>query len=730
MPAIARWCFHHRFVVITAWVLVLIGLGILAQAVKTQYNNSFALPGTGSTTAQELLAKTVPVQSGDADTIVWHVRTGTVRAAAVMARMSPVLDRIAKFPEVAAVISPYGPRGAAQISRDGRTAYATVDFTRPSGNLATADVTRVIDAAEAARERGLDVQLGGQAIGNTERPPLSLSSAVGVLAAAIVLYIAFGSLLAALLPLVTAVAGVASGLMAIAPLTHTMNVVYIASALAALIGLGAGIDYALFIVTRHRRGLQAGLPPAEAAVTAINTSGRAVLFAGSTVCICMLGILILGFSFLNGLAIACALTVAFTVLAAVTLLPALLGVFGLHVLSRRQRRSLGAQPTAGSPGRGPWARWADTGQRHPAALAAVAAAVMLALAAPVLDLRLGISDQGNDASSSTTRQAYDLLAKGFGPGFNGPLVLVARAGSPAGTAALHALQTRLPHVSDVASVHTIAAARGTQVIQVTPRTSPQDMATFALISTLRTSTIPVAERGTTLRVYVGGVSPTFADFTAAVKAKLPWFLLTIIGLSFLLLVVAFRSLLIPATTAVMNLLAAAAAFGVLTAFFQWGWGTSAFGLGNASPVEAFLPVFTLAILFGLSTDYQVFLVSRMNEEWVHSRDNHRAVRTGQVETARVITAAAAIMICVFLTFSFMNKREIAEFGIGLAVAVALDAFVLRTILVPAVMHMFGDANWLLPRWLDRRLPHLAIEPATTPVPPAPVATALDPDPKV
>jgi RND superfamily putative drug exporter len=713
MSAIARWCIGHRFVVIAAWVIVLIGLSALALAAKSDYNNSFSLPGTGSTTAQQLLARTVPAQSGDSDTIVWRVHTGTVRAPTVVARMSGVLSRISKFPEVAAVTSPYGPAGAAQISHDGRIAYATVGFTRQAGNLAGADIKRVIDAADAAREPGLDVQLGGQAIGNTEQAPLSVSSTVGVLAAAVVLFIAFGSLLAMLLPLITAIAGVVSGLMGIALLTHAVNVVDIAPILGALIGLGVGIDYALFIVTRHRRGLEAGLSLQDATVTAIDTSGRAVLFAGSTVCVCMLGILVLGFGFLNGLAIACALTVACTVLAALTLLPALLGVFGLRVLSRRQRRRLGAQPgpAAAQEASGAWTRWADTVQRRPAALATVAAVVMLVLALPVLHLRLGISDQGNDPASSTTRQAYDLLADGFGPGFNGPLVLVAQASSPADAAALQALETRLPSVADVASVQTVAATSGTRVIQVTPRTSPQDTATFALISTLRDRTIPAAERGTTLRVYVGGVSATNADFTAAVIAKLPWFLLTIIGLSFLLLVVAFRSLLIPATTAVMNLLGAAAAFGVLTAFFQWGWGTSAFGMGAASPVEAFLPVFMIPILFGLSTDYQVFLVSRMNEEWVRSRDNRRAVRAGQAGTARVITAAATIMICVFVTFSLMGNRDIAEFGIALAAAVALDAFILRSILVPAVMHMLGNANWSLPGWLDRRLPHLAIEPS-------------------
>jgi RND superfamily putative drug exporter len=718
MSAIARWCYRHRFVVIAAWVVALFGLGALSQAVKSDYNNSFSLPGTGSTAAQQLLARAVPAQAGDSDTIVWQVDHGTVRDPAVAARMTAMLRQVATMPEVAGVVGPYGPRGAAQVSRDGRTAYATVDFARQANALAKADVTRVIDAAKAVRAPGLDVQLGGQAIETTEQAPLSTSSTVGVLAAAVVLFIAFGSLLAMLLPLVTAIAGVGGGLMAITPLTHAMNVVDFAPILGALIGLGVGIDYALFIVTRHRRGLQAGLTPEEAAVKAIDTSGRAVLFAGSTVCIALLGILVLGVSFLNGLAVASALTVVFTVLAAVTLLPALLGVFGMRVLSRRQRRRLAAgAPAPGSAGL--WARWSGTVERRPAVFAVTAAAVMAVLAIPVLSLRLGSSDQGNDPSATTTRHAYDLLAEGFGPGFNGPLLLVAQTHSAADLAALRTLEARLPQVADVTSVTPLAATGGTEVIQVTPATSPEAKATSDLITTLRTETIPAAESGTTLRVYVGGVTATFADFATVVNAKLPWFILAIIGLSFLLLVVAFRSLLIPATAAVMNLLAAAASFGVLTAFFQWGWGTNAFGLGQAGPVEAFLPVVTLAILFGLSMDYQVFLVSRMNEEWVHGRRNSDAVRTGQVETARVITAAATIMICVFLTFSFMGSRDVAEFGIGLAAAVALDAFILRTVLVPAAMHLFGNANWWLPRWLDRRLPHLAIEPPE-PAPASPV----------
>jgi putative drug exporter of the RND superfamily len=728
MSTLARWSYRYRWVVIAAWVIALIGLSVLSQVVKSDYNDSFSLPGTGSTTAQQLLAKAVPAQSGDSDTIVWQVSSGSVRDRTVAARMSAMLKNVAGMPEVAMVSSPYGPHGASQFSGDGRIAYATVDFTKQANDLTKADVTRVIDAAEATRQPGLDVQLGGQAIETSEQSSLSSSSAIGVLAAAVVLFIAFGSLLAMLLPLLTAIAGVVGGLMAVTLLTHVMNVVDFAPILGALIGLGVGIDYALFIVTRHRRGLQSGLTPEEAAVTAINTSGRAVLFAGSTVCIALLGILVLGVSFLNGLAVASALTVVFTVLAAVTLLPALLGVFGMRVLSRRQRRQLrklAAESGRVVPQGRLWVRWAGNVQRRPAILAVVAAAVMVVLAIPVLSLRLGSSDQGNDPSSSTTRQAYDLLAEGFGPGFNGPLLLVAQASSAQDVAALATLDERLPQVADVASVATLAMVHGTEVIQVTPSTSPEAKATSTLITTLRNQAIPAAEHGTTLKVYVGGVTATFADFAAVVGAKLPWFLAAIIGLSFLLLVVAFRSLLIPATAAVMNLLAAGAAFGVLTAFFQWGWGTNLFGLGQAGPVEAFLPVVTLAILFGLSMDYQVFLVSRMSEEWVHGRDNANAVRTGQVETARVITAAATIMICVFLTFSFTGSRDVAEFGIGLAAAVALDAFILRTVLVPAAMHLFGKANWWLPGWLDRRLPHLAIEPpqAPRPQPPVPVPAA-------
>jgi RND superfamily putative drug exporter len=717
MSALARWCYQHRFVVVTGWIGLLIGLAVVSQAVKTSYDNSFTLPGTGSGSAQALLLRSAPAQAGDSDQIVWQVSHGSVTDPAIEQRMSAILARASHLPEVASVASPYLPGGKVQVSPDGRTAYATVNFTQAADNLDNADINRMVAVATAARGPGLAVELGGKAISNTEQAPLSIASTIGIGAAAVILLIAFGSLFAMALPIVTAVAGVGSGLMLMAPLSHLMSVNGIAPILGALMGLGVGVDYALFIVTRYRRGLQSGLDPQRSAVQALNTSGRAVLFAGGTVCIALLGLLTIGLGFLDGMAVPAAITVVCTVFAAVTLLPALFGVLGQRVQSRRQRRRLQTTgPDHTRSGSGMWARWSRTVARFPALFTAAAVAVMVVVSIPVAHLRLGASDASNDPASSHTYKAYEMLAQGFGPGFNGPLLLVAQTGSAADRAALDRLDRALTHVPGVAAVQAgpaqtrPGAGPAVQVTQVIPTTAPEAQATSTLITRLRNTVIPRYAHGTTLRVYVGGLTATFDDLAAVTSAKLPWLLAAIVGFSFLLLVLAFRSLLIPATTAVMNLLAAAASFGMLTAFFEWGWGTSAFGLGRAGPIEAYMPELVLAVLFGLSMDYQVFLVSRMAEEWSHTRDNARSVLAGQTETARVITAAATIMIAVFIAFVFMGQRSIAEFGIGLAAAVALDAFVLRTVLVPAVMHRFGRANWWLPRWLDRRLPHLAIEP--------------------
>jgi RND superfamily putative drug exporter len=709
----ARWCFRRRAWVLIAWLALLVLLGVTGRAVGSAYSDTLTLPGTGSTAALNLMGKAFPGHAGDQDTIVWRASDG-VRTPSVEARITAMLRKVAAAPAVASVTSPYTARGAAQVSRDGHIAYATVVFDTQANSVPPSDVTRVVHLAEAARAPGLQVDLGGQAVENALRPSIGISAAVGVVAAAVVLLIAFGSLLAMLVPLVIAIAALASGLMTVGLATHAVSIPSIGPTLGILIGLGVGIDYALFIVTRHRSNLKAGMSPPEAAAAALNTSGRAVLFAGTTVCIALLGMLVLGVGYISGLGIAAAIAVLFTVAAATTLLPALLGFLGLRVLSRRERRRLAAAGPAHEGTAGAWARWASFVQRHPVPLAAGAAAVMVVLAIPVLSLRLGSSDAANDPAATTTHHAYEMLSDGFGPGFNGPLELAGTTTSPADTAAFTRLAGTLRTEPGIAAVSSPVSGHGASLISVIPATSPEAKATSTLIGTLRDSVIPAAERGTTLHVYVGGITATNGDFAAVITHKLLLFIAVILGLGFLLLMLAFRSLLIPAVAAVMNLLAAGASFGVLVAVFQYGWGLPLLNLGQAGPVESFLPVLMLAVLFGLSMDYEVFLVSRIREEWAATGDNRQAVRAGQASTGRVIIAAATIMICVFSAFILSGQQITGEFGLGLAAAVLLDAFILRTVAVPALMHLSGRANWWLPSWLDRILPHLSIEPATRP----------------
>ncbi|MEW2558057.1 MMPL family transporter [Streptomyces griseorubiginosus] len=696
----ARWCYRHRLVVLLLWVGALFGLGFSASTAGTNYANVFSLPDTDSKSAYDLMEKAFPNTSGDTDTVVWKVDEGSVRDQAVRDRIRPVLDDIAKMPGVGAVTSPYDARGAGQVSKDGTIAYAQVTFVKRANEVPKELVQDVLDTAQGADRAGLQVELGGQAIQRVQEPPQGLSEGVGIVAAAVVLFLAFGSFFAMTLPIAIAVFGVGTGLFATQLLSHTTDVPDIAPLLASLIGLGVGIDYALFIVTRHRKGIQRGLDPEEAAVVALNTSGRAVLFAGGTVCIALAGMLVTRLRFLDGVVIGTSLTVVLSVLAATTLLPALLGFLGPRVLSRRQRRRLAAQGPESEGASGLAARWSTAVEKRPRRIAALALVFMAVLAVPVLSLRLGATDQGNDDASTTTRKAYDLLAEGFGPGFNGPLQVVTEGGETS------ALVKGLQDTPGVAQVAALPPARGVTVIQVVPTTSPQSVETDRLIDRLRDDVIPAAG----VEAHVGGVTAVSKDFSTVTGDRLPLFIATIIGLGFLLLLVAFRSLVVPLTAALMNLIAAASSFGVLVAIFQWGWGLELLGLGKEGPINAFLPVIMLSLLFGLSMDYQVFLVSRMHEEWVHTRDNARAVRVGLAETSRVINSAALIMVCVFMAFVLSGDSGAAMAGVGLAAAVALDAFILRTALVPAAMHLLGNANWWLPGWLEKRLPHLAVEP--------------------
>lgn len=712
MAALARWCVRHRLVTVLLWLLTFAGVTAGAAVTGSAYSNDYATPGTESSRATQLLGEGFPRLSGDSDTVVWHTTQGTAKAADVEQAMTRTLDKIEELPGVASVTSPYEGARTGQISGDGHTAYATVTFDDRSQDIDQAEAQKVVDTAKAAETDGLQVELGGRAIGMTESSGGHTAEVVGVVVAAVVLFLAFGSLAASLLPIATALVSVGTAYAGTELLGHAMTVADFAPMLGMLIGLGVGIDYALFIVTRHRRGLKRGLSVTESATNAVATTGRAVVFAGATVCIALLGMLILRLSFLNGVAIAASLTVVLTVAASVTLLPALLSLIGMRALSRRERRRLhehGPEPELPT---GLAARWSAFVERHPKKLGAVALAVMALLALPTLGLHLGTSDQGNDPKTATTRQAYDLLADGFGPGVNGPLTLVTKVDGAQDKLALDNLDSTLRSTEGVASVSPVTYDTGgdTAYLSVVPTSSPQSTQTSDLVDHLRDDVLPRAETGTSLDVHVGGVTAGYDDFADVIIGKLPLFVGVVIGLGCLLLLLAFRSVGIPLKAAAMNVAAVASAFGVVVAIFQWGWGSELLGLGSAGPIEPFLPVIMVSVLFGLSMDYQVFLVSRMYEEWLETGDNRRAVRVGLAETSRVINSAAVIMISVFLAFVLSGDRVIAMFGIALAAAVALDAFVLRTLLVPALMHMLGGANWWLPRWLDRRMPRISIEP--------------------
>ncbi len=719
MRRLTGWCFRHRVIVVVLWVLMLVLLAGVTKEAGKDYADGFSLPGTGSSQAQKLLAQSSLREGSGDDTIVIHTRSTNqlVTDPTIQTDVEQSLTRAGSAPSVASISSPYAAGDQGQISADKRTAYAVVSFTEPDQNFTKSGIDPFVSSVSSLRSPQLQVEFGGGAFQTLKGSPVSGSVAIGLAAAAVVLLLAFGSLLATIIPLLAAIFAVGAGIETVALLSHVVSINSITPSVAALIGIGVAVDYALFVVTRHRNGLRAGLTPEQSAVTALATSGRAVVFAGATVAIAMLGLLVLNIDFLTGVGLAAAITVAFAVAAATTLLPALFGLLGMRVLSRRERGRLATERVTDhddSPAgnrNGGWLRWAAFVQRRPALLSVAALTVMVVLLIPAFAIRLGSSDQGNDPAASTTRKAYDLLAQGFGPGFNGPLLVVANTSDQASSSAFTTLAATLKTTPGVASVAVPPTASGShvRVLDVIPTTSPQSGTTTDLINHLRDSVIPAAALGTTLKVYVGGQTAVFQDFASVLTAKLPLFLTAVILLGCLLLIVAFRSVVIPLTAAVMNVLAAGAAFGLVVAVFQWGWGSEAIGLGKPGPIESFLPVMLIAILFGLSMDYQVFLVSRIHEEWARTKDTARAVRVGQAETGKVITAAAAIMVLVFLAFVLEGRRPIGEFGLGLAAAILLDALLLRTILVPATMQLLGNRNWWLPAWLDRLLPHVKVD---------------------
>ncbi len=720
MLKLARWSTTHRRLVVIGWIAMIVAVGALASSAGTEYSNNFTLPNSDAQRASDLLEHSFPTQAGDRDQIVFRVANGSVLDPAVRARMKAMFAEVEKLPHVSAVISPYaGPSAGKAISANRQIAFATVVFDEKANLLPVSAAERVVKVAQAARQPGLEVELGGQAIEATQQAGFGLSTAVGLMAAIVVLLITFGSLIAMGLPIVTALFGLGTGLSVIALFTHVVDTPNFSSELAAMIGLGVGIDYSLFILTRFRESY-AGPGPThgqvqESVVHAMDTAGRAVLFAGTTVVIALLGMMLLGVDFLYGVAISASIGVLLVMLSSLTLLPALLTFAGARLArpSRRMRRRERREAGSGAPvaaGGGAWLRWSNFVGRHPHRVALPSALIMLVIAAPAVALRLGSSDASNDPSNTTTYNAYRLLAEGFGEGFNGPLQVVVRLPHRDDAGALRQLQGALATASGVVSVTPprLNPTGEVATFSVYPDSSPQAYATTVLVRDLREHVIPPVAARTGLVAYVGGVTAGGVDFANVLAHKLPLFIGVVVLLSALLLMVVFRSLVIPLQAAVMNLLSIGASLGVIVVIFQWGWFPGLLGV-SPGPIESFIPVMLFAIVFGLSMDYEVFLVSRIHEQWTRTHDNHRAVGEGLALTGRVITAAAAIMVCVFLSFVLGEDRVIKEFGLSLASAVFLDALIVRCMLLPALLHIVGPRAWRFPAWLDRRVPRLNIE---------------------
>ena len=719
MPRLARWSLAHRRIVVTGWILLLVFAVLIESSTGSNYSASNRLPGTQSATAQSLLQRAAPSVSGDTERIVIATKTGTVRQPAVRSSVQAMLANVARLPNVGSITSPYSAAGARQISSNGAIAFATVTFTKEQHAISSAEATRFVNTARAPNGRGMQVEVLGDVAAATN-PSSSSSTIFGVVAALIVLLFVFGSILPALLPLISTGIALGAAISLIGALSNVLSMASFTQQLSILIGLGVGIDYSLFILTRTRTEMRRGRSITDAIGISAATSGRTVLFAGITVCIALLGMLSVGVTVLSGAAIAASIAVLLPMGAAQTLAPALIGVLGRRVLTRRQRATLEAGDVHPPEVSARWANWAARVQGHRVSFSVAALAIMVALTVPALSLRLGAADAGTDPTSATTttHRAYELLVRGFGPGFSGPLELVApvkASGQPATFSHVVAAVSHTPGVVAVSPPQLLPAGPGhpgVAVAQVYPAGSPQDASTSNLVTSLRNRVIPNATTGQSLTVYVGGQTALSDDYAAQLESKLPMFVGIVVALSFLLLMIVFRSLVIPATAAVMNLLSAGAAFGVIVAVFQWGWLSSLVGAPHTGPIPPLAPILMFAVLFGLSTDYEVFLISRIHEEWLRRRDNSLAVNHGQAVAGRTITALAAIMVVVFLAFTFTTDRTIKLIGLGMATAILVDALVIRTVLVPAVMHTLGKANWYFPSWLEGRLPRLEIEQQT------------------
>jgi RND superfamily putative drug exporter len=709
LERLARWCFHHRRLVLASWILGFVAFGFLGSSFNGGYSQSADLPGSDAVAAFDLLKARFPQQSGDSVLVVFRADRG-VDDPAVRPRVEALISTLSHQPHVSGTTSPYSPDGARNVSPDRKVAFGALQLDKPGFELNRTEGKAMIDTAKKSSGNDVTFALSGELIQNAEFSNGGGSEGAGILAAAVILLIAFGSVLAMGLPILMAVMGIGIGFAIIELIANVVPVPNFTPIVAAMIGIGVGIDYALFIVTRYRQGLHDGMDSEAATMLSIRTAGRAVLFAGTIVVISVLGMLLMNLPFLQGVAFGSAAAVLVTMLGSVTLLPAMLGFVGRKIDSLRVPFLHSTETNYRSGG---WFRWSRLVQRRPWLLGGAGAVIVILLALPAFSLKLGFPDESTQPKSRMSTQSYDLLVAGFGPGYTGRLLVAAELPNRQAVGALDRLRTTLQADPDVipstVSPVILNPQGNTALVNVTPKSGPQADATKALVKRMRDQYVPAATQGTGVKAHVGGITAIFLDQDHAISSRLPVFIGVVVLLSFLLLMSVFRSVLVAVKAGIMNLLSIGAAYGVLVMVTQWGWGKQLFGIHHTGPIANFIPMMMFAILFGLSMDYEVFLLSRIREEYLKSGDSGLAVADGLAMTARVITAAAAIMICVFLAFVLGPELTIKQIGIGLASAIFIDATLVRMVLVPSTMELLGKANWWLPGWLDRLIPHIGFE---------------------
>ena len=707
--AIGRFCSRHHWPTIAVWLAAAAALVGFSSAAGSQTSENLTLPGTGSTKATELLEANLPDQAYGSNPMAFVAPSGRLSQANYSAAIAETTRRLEAIGGVNSALDPLAPQAKGLVSADGKIAYTPVVLGIGPGDLTQSKAQQILDAGEPAEAAGLEVSIGGYVGQALSKPATEQSEAIGIAAAIVILLFAFGTATAMAMPILTAILGLACSLSIIRLLEHVVEVPGVSLTLATMIGLGVGIDYALFIVTRHKLQLREGMEVRESVARATATAGGAVVFAGFTVVIALCSLAFAGIPLVATLGFTAAIAVVTAVCAATTLLPAMLGALGPRIDSLRFQ--LGKTHPDDRKPHG-WRRWAEAVSTRPWRSALAALAVLVVLALPVTQLELGQNDIGALPKNTTARQSYDALAEGFGPGLIGPLLIASEFDTPQDAkAALPGLQKAIGDAADVAQVGPPAfdEAGTVAVFTVVSESAPWDGSTVELVENLRDTVIPKAMRGVGGAAYVGGQTAGYIDLATQIGDKLPLMIAIVVALSFVVLLLAFRSLLVPLKAAAMNLISVAAAYGVVTAVFQLGWGASLIGLDESIPIVSFVPLLMFAILFGLSMDYEVFLLTQMREHYEETGDERRAVVEGLANTGRVITSAAAIMVCVFSSFVLNGDPVVKEFGVGLAVAIAIDSTLVRCLLVPAVMVLLGRRAWWMPGWLGRLLPHISIE---------------------